>query len=209
MNSHYYVQAEFGGACDLVLYGHTENIWLAKQFYSSLTKNRMFLDSYDTEEEAIRNVVFDEFKGSLTDFCEYVKNTYRLTITGEDIIDVFETGIPLNTNQLLPTASVVSTLGIVLGGSFTSYAERFLLPMDIKRVRESMGWLTFFLGYTRDTFLSSDKVNTIILFLKKIQDHPIYADGSKSPFLLDEVFTDDSNFDVIRYGIVKGWYHAI
>lgn len=209
MDNHYYVQAEFGGTCDLVLYGHTENIWLAKQFYDSLAKNRMFLDSYDTEEEAIGNIAFDEFRGSLTDFCEYIKNTYHLKITGEDIIDVFETGIPLNANQILPTAYVVSTLGIVLGGSFTSYAERFLLPVDIKKIRESMGYLTLFLGYTRDTFLPSDKVHTIILFLQKIQQHQIYADANRPPFLLDEMFTEDSNFDVIRYGIVKGWFHEI
>lgn len=209
MKMHYYIQATFGGNSDVVIYGHTENPWMAKQYCNAILKNKLFLESHSSPDEAASFVEYVAFMGTATQFHDTIEKDYNVIIDGEDYIDIFETGIvPDHTISLAPTAKVVTTLADVLSGRFISFAERFLLPYDIKNMEKAMRVLAILIAFIRPSFLPRMEVLVITGMLEILKKHPLLAEN-KPPFILDTVFTEDACIDIIQYGIVKGWYVSI
>lgn len=207
--THYYVQAVFGGGTDLVLFGHTENPWLAKQCYIAYTHNKFFLESYPSVEEAVDHVTLFEYCGGLSAFHQTINDLFGICITGEDIIDVFETDMLSDMSMsFLPKNQIVSTGADVLGGSFIHFAERFILPRDIMQTFRCIGFMNIFMTLTRDSFLPPDKIADLVLFIKVIKQHPLFSENNP-PFIQDMLMVGDASFDMIRYGIAKGWYYAL
>ena len=206
--TYYYVHAIFGSGA--IMIGHTESQWLARQFASSIYNNKFFLSSYETEQEAQRNVTMVSYKGSLNDFYQAVKCQFGVYITGEDIIGTFEVGMGMPFSVRPCSDSVVSTCANVLGDEgFLAYAQRFLMPKDIMRVNKLVEWYSVILGLLRMDILDTEQINILIMFLRKLSSIPLFS--ANEPFINIGNFPTDTDFDfdVVRYGIWKGWYTAL
>lgn len=206
----YYVEALFGYPYRQTrLFGHTDNPWMATQFLKSLKNNQFLMESYLTKEDAVDGISMFEYMGTLEDFHNEVKEMFCNVITGEDILGTFETGMNAPLVLDIPKLSIVSTCGDVLGGTFLSYAERFLLPQDIIGVQRAMQFIDKgLLHFVRDDLLTVYDIHVLVLLFDVIKKYSLFSDNSP-PFLNREALISDAEFDTIRYGILKGWYTAI
>lgn len=208
IETHYYIQATFGNGYDII-HGHTTNPWLAKRFYDSLGKNTIYLESYSTPEEARQAIVFMEYTGTVHEFHEEVDNIFDVPIDGEDIITVFETEMLSDKAvALLPKARVLSTSAEIFGGTFISFAERFMLPVDVIEMKRSMQKMETVLTFVQPSAFLPDKVAAIVLLFEMLAKHPLFSENSP-PFIQEMTYTDNAIFDIVRYGIAKGWYCPI
>ena len=179
-----------------VYYGYSDNEWLATQFAKSIMDNKLLNVGVDSE------IFTFNYFGTLDEFHEEIRKTFKVVITGEDIIDTFPTNMDYNT---IPIAdgNVVSTCSNVLGGGFAEYAERFLLPVDRSHLIEAIDFLVQCgIRFIKDD-IDHDITSILIDAIDVIYNQNMIQSGT--PFLN----YGDSGMDVVRYGIMKGWYTII
>lgn len=205
VRSFFYIQALMKGKRDYpVWYGYTENEWLAQQFFKSMINNKLIIESFESKEEALNNITFYKYFGTLEDFHNIIRDMYGVVITGEDIIGTFPTDIYGN-NPSNTKVEVISTCGDVLGGGFRSYAERFLFPPDKYALLNSLYLLIESAKLLRDSPEGYNVKNDIVNIVDILQQHPFLKMEDGVPFISDDMKYSEV-IDIIRYGIWKGWY---
>lgn len=193
---YFYVQV-INSRDDYPIYcGYSDNEWLAQQFAKSILKNKLLNVGMESEMS-----IFNYF-GTLDGFHDEIRKRFRVVITGEDIIDIFPTTVDNNIIEMT-SENIVSTCGNVLGGGFAAYAERFLLPLDNSKLIKILNLLLLGgVGFIRDDI--DHRIKDIIIDVVEIM-HQQDIVQSDTPFLN----YGDSGMDIVRYGIMKGWYTVI
>lgn len=198
----FYIQVRYPHGDAGMIAGYTDNELLAKMFYRSMLNNTILLDAFSGIEALRKELVFIVFEGSLTEFSNMVRETYQKSLTGEDIITSF------TTNKLssfaLPEITIVTTCYEVFSDvGFAGYAPRFLLPNDVMELHKSLKCIVDVISRMVDDDMGMSLAYDIFNMTTTIYDSKICL---AIDYTIGNVNCIDDVVDIIRYGVMKGWY---
>lgn len=183
------------------IYGYTEHSWLMACYIQT---NHHFVKSMDPFLPNVpMRIQTVQFFGTLGEFHTLMKKEYGQVLTGEDILDIFESDS--HSYSLFPreqSVNVVSTCKDILGGRLEyAIVDRFLR----KDGRRFCRALLFFARAVDAGFLYRF-IKEIHQMVEVLYDHPVmdYCQLDVPVMMGDEDNMLDYYLDIVRYGILIG-----
>lgn len=181
-----------GVECNTAHYAYSKSEWVVRN-YTSMLKRRY--------ELMCKTAVM-----TVTEYAS-VGQMWRdgIMVSGDDKICTFEVKSEISPYK---GKSVVTTCNDIYnsdGGGFISYAEKFLIPQDLYNLFDATD---FFNSPAIDSILknkqSADLLGIATVWMLNYVSREVNLTAGKGPF----AFNLDK-WDIVHYGIWKGWYNTV
>ena len=176
---------------DVAFCGYTNNKWILDRCIESF--------AHRFSESMMESLEVMEYK-SVSEM--YHKSIIK--VGGDDKIGIFNVTSPLSPNKGKGTVTTCSDAYNSAGGGFITYAEKFLIMPDLDTICKGHIMMNMVEKVSKDKRTMNLLRSAFVRVAELIGEADVNHGEMERPF----AFNLD-NWDIIQYGVLKGWYKLL